>query len=91
MSGIDASLKVFDELGVLAVDGIVLVKEFKGGWGAVFKLAAELVPIIKAAQGLMVDAPKALPELADLDAPECAQLGAAAYVLVKKVIGAVQQ
>lgn len=83
--GIDKTLASFDEIGNLAADAIAIVKV--GG----FKLSVlpKLFDALSQINALIKDAPGALPELKDLDTVEAAQVGAAAFELVKKVIGAV--
>lgn len=89
--GIDKTLEVFEDLGVLAVSGISVAKKFKDGvsFGKIISSMSELMAIGKSAQELLKDAPDALPELGDLDAGESARIGAAAYSLVRKVLDAV--
>lgn len=84
MAGIEKTVATFDELGNLAFDMISIVKA--GG----FKLTSlpKLLDMLTQANALVKDAPAALPELQDLDSAEAAQVGAAAFVLVKKVLGA---
>lgn len=85
MAGIEKTIAAFSEIGNLSVDAIGIVKA--GG----FKLASlpKLLDALNQINQLIKDAPAALPELQDLDMAEAAQVGAAAFDLVKKVIGAV--
>ncbi len=91
MVGISKTLEVFDDLGVLAVDGIIVAKSFAhgAGIGAVMGSIGKLMEIAKAIEELVKDIPQALPELKDLDASEVSILSSKAYALVKKVIESV--
>lgn len=93
MLGVDKSVEVIDDLGVLVVSGIAIVKKFAqgGGVGAILGSIGELVSVAKSVEELVKDLPGALPELKELDGPECARLGAAAYGLVAKVLVAVKK
>jgi hypothetical protein len=89
MLGVDKSIEVIDDLAVLAIEGIAIAKDIKkDGWGYVNLLSnlGHMGKCVKAIQELVADAPAVLPELKDLDAAECARLGAAGYALVSKVI-----
>lgn len=83
--GIQKSLETLESIGNLSVDAIAIVKA--GG----FKLSVlpKILDALNQINELVKDAPAALPELADIDAQEAAQLGAASFALVKKVIVAI--
>jgi len=84
--GVEKSKETLADLAELACDGIDLFK--KGiGLGSFGKI----VEILADVKELIADAPLALPELADLNAVEAAELGAAAYVAVKKIVDAVRK
>lgn len=93
MIGIAKTLETIGDLEVLAVSGIAIVKDLKGdsSMGGVFKVAMKMMPVLQSVKELIQDAPASLPELKELDAGECAQLGAAGYKLVKSVIEAVKK
>ncbi len=85
MAGIDETIKSLAELSKLTTDLVGVIKA--GGFRlsvlpAVFDMASEIKALVK-------DIPAALPELADLDAAEAGQVGAAAFSLVKQVIVAI--
>lgn len=82
MAGIEKTLETFDDLGALSVD---LISIFKAG-GFKFSMLPKILDIAQKVGELVKDAPAALPELTDLDAAEAAQVGGAAFSLVKKVI-----
>lgn len=84
MPGIEKTVATIGELGSIAVDIVSIVKD----GGIKFSSLPKLLDIITQANALMKDAPASLPELTDLDAAEAAQVGAAAFMLVKKVMGA---
>lgn len=90
--GIDKTLEVFDDLGVLAVKGVAIAKEFSHGVGigAIMGSVGKLMDLSKAVQELIKDVPAAAPELLDLTAEESAKIGQAAFVLVKKMIDAIK-
>lgn len=85
MAGIEKTIATFSELSALSVDLIGVVKA--GG----FKLSSlpKLLDSLTQINNLIKDAPGALPELTDLDGAEAAQVGAAAFSLVKSVLGAI--
>ncbi len=85
MASIDNTLSVFSELSKLSLDGISIVKA--GGLklselGKLLDVAIQIGKLVK-------DVPASLPELKDLDAQEAAQVGAAAFDLVKGIIVAI--
>lgn len=82
--GIDHSKKVIAELGAVAV-AVVGIAKRGVGLGAL----RQLFVVLEDVKGLLVDAPKALPELADVDPAEAGELATACYVLVKSVVGAI--
>lgn len=84
MAGIDKTIETFSDLGKLSSDLIAIVKA--GG----FKLSVlpSILDLAKQVGELVADAPSAIPELKDLDAAEAAQVGAAAFELVKSLISA---
>mgnify|MGYP001610160756 CR=1 FL=1 len=90
--GIDKTLEVFDDLGVLAVSGISIAKEFKHGVGigAIIGSVGKLLALSKSVEELVKDVPASLPELLDLDGQESAKVASAAYVLVKKIVDAIK-
>ena len=91
--GIEKTLEVFDDLGVLAVSGVKIAKAFKTGigLGAILRSLDELLALAKSGQELLKDVPGALPELLDLDSSEAERIGKASYALVKKVTDAVRE
>ncbi len=86
--GIEKTLEVFDDISVVACEGIAIAKQLKGGFTYLKVLACmgKFMAVAKACQELVKDAPAALPELQDLDAAESAKIGAASYALVRKVM-----
>ena len=80
--GIQKSLETLEDIGNLSVAAIAIVKA--GG----FRLSVlpKVLDAIYQVGELIKDAPAALPELSDIDALESAQLGAASFALVKKVV-----
>ncbi len=88
--GITKTLEVFSDLGVLAVNGVEIAMIFKDGIGVGSALGAlrKLADLGKAVNELVIDIPGSLPELMDLDAQESAQVGQAAYDLIKKILDA---
>lgn len=90
--GIDKTLEVFEDLSTLAVSGVSIAKEFRHGigLGSILGSFGKLVSLGKSVESLIKDLPGALPELLDLDASESAQIGQAAYGLVKKILDAVK-
>ena len=83
--GVSKTLEVFEDVKVLAVQGIHVVK---GGVG--LGSLGKLLELAKAVNELIKDVPAALPELQDLDQQESAQLAQAAFGLVKSIIEAVK-
>lgn len=81
MAGVEKTIECFDDVGAIALDVIDLVK----GGLTLTSIPKALDAVAKVVE-LAKDAPAALPELADLDSTEAAQIGAAAYSLVKKVL-----
>lgn len=80
---IQKTLETIGDAGSISVDIISLAK---GGLKlSTFTVVLDLLGNLKELVG---DAPLALPELTDLDAGESAQLGAAAYDTVKKIMAA---
>ena len=92
MAGIDKTLEVFSDLKVLAISAVELAKNFKRGMTlpAILKSIDDLLKLGKSVTELVKDLPGALPELVDLDSKESAQIGAAAYDLVKALIEAIK-
>lgn len=86
MAGIEKTVECFDDLGNLAVDVIGIVKT----GGLSLTVLPKLLNAVAQIGELVKDLPAALPELADLDSTEAAQIGAAAFGLVKKVVAALQ-
>lgn len=86
--GINCTLKVFDSLGELAVQGITLGKTFSGTHGVfgMIGAAGKLSAIGVSITQLIATLPCALPELLDLDNEEAQKLGQASYQLVLKVM-----
>ena len=84
--GLDHTKKVIAALAEIAVGGVAIVKR-GGGFGSITKILGLLGDV----KDLISEAPKSLPELTDLDAAECAELGAAAYKLVRDVVQAVAE
>lgn len=82
------TVKTIQELRDLAVDGIKTAKDLKSG--NVLDKVRDLFRIMNDVQKLMVDAPQALPELATLDAAGAAQVGAAAFDMVRAIADAVK-
>lgn len=85
--GVDKCLEVMDDVGGCAVIVIGMVKDGKIGIGSIGKL----MDLMKHANELIKDIPDALPEMQDLDAAEVGKLGAAGFMMVKKIIAAVKQ
>lgn len=85
MAGVEKTIETFDDLGNLAVSVISIVK----AKGISFGTLPKLLDMLNQINELIKDAPLALPELADLDGQEAAQVGGAAFGLVKKVLSAV--
>lgn len=83
MVGIVETKKTFVEISELVADAIALAH---GGFSSIGKIW-EILGDVKE---LAASAPKALPELADIDQAEAAELAAVAYQCVKKIIEAVQ-
>ncbi len=82
--GIENSKRVIAELGEIAVTVIGIAK--RGiGLGSLRQLLAVLEDVKELASA----APKALPELTDVDAKEAGELATASYVLVKSIVAAV--
>ncbi len=90
--GIEKSLEVFSDLGLMAVSGVQIAKSFKNGIGigTILGSMTQLVALGKSVEELVKDLPAALPELVDLDGQEAARIGQAAYDLVRKVLEAVK-
>lgn len=90
--GIEKALEVFDDLGILAISGVTLAKEFRHGVGigAILGSLGKIVALAKSVEELVKDVPAALPELMDLDGMEAAKIGQAAYLLVKKMVDAIK-
>lgn len=83
MAGIDNIIKTINGVRELALDGIVLAKE-----GIGLRNLGKALEVLSDFRLLVDVGPKALPEMQDLDGPEAAQVGAAAYVAVKDVLNA---
>lgn len=81
MQGIEHAKKTLEGLAELTCDAISIVR--KGGGLSAVKKAFEVLSDVKV---LIEEAPQALPELADLSGEECAELGASAYVAVKRIV-----
>ncbi len=84
MAGIDKTLQVFDDLGELAVSAVSIGKK-----GLSFSAFGDLLKVLAAGKELIIDAPVARVEFAQLSAQDSAKIGEAAYVLVKKIMDAV--
>lgn len=86
MAGIEKTVECFDDLGNLAVAAIGIVKTGGFSFGSLPKILQAVAQIGE----LVKDLPGALPELQDLDSTEAAQVGAAAFIMVKKIVDAVK-
>lgn len=82
--GIVKSKEVLADLGVVAVGVIGIVKAGLG-----LRSITKLLAILDEAKDVIENAPKALPELADVDAAEAGELATVCYNLVKSVVLAV--
>ncbi len=84
--GVKNSLKFFADLGDTVVDVLGVVKAYQssGLWGVMSKIA----PLMAEVAVIVVDAKASLPELAELDAEEALQIGAAAYSAIQKIVAA---
>lgn len=85
MQGIEHAKKTLEGLGELTCDAVGIVRSGVG-LGSIKKV----FEILEDAKVLIYEAPQALPELADLDASECAQLGASAYSVVKRIVESIK-
>ncbi len=82
--GVDNSKRVLVELGQVAVGGILIIK--KGiGLNSISKLLAMAGDV----KELIALAPKALPELKDVDAKESGELAEVAYAVVRDIVNAI--
>lgn len=84
MLSIDHSKKVLADLGKVAVDGIHIAKH-----GVGIGALQDIFALMGDVKDLIAEAPKALPELQDMDAKEAAEMAQAAYEMVKAVIAAI--
>lgn len=84
--GIQKTKETIEDLTKIAVAGVEIAKDGLG-IGSFLKV----VGLLNVVKELVVDAPLALPELADLDAAESAEIGAAAYNMVKSIILAIKK
>lgn len=84
MASVAKTLETIDDVGELVVDVIAIVRRGVG-LGSV----ARLLEVVSDLTELADDAPKALPELVDLDAAEAGQIAAASYALIKKILASV--
>jgi len=80
MVGIDKTLEVFDDITKLLVSAIVLYQE-----GIGLKSLMQLGTLINSTIELVKDIPFTAAEIKDLDKEEAAQLGEAAYLMLKTV------
>jgi hypothetical protein len=84
--GIDNTLKVLADLQIVSCD---LIKVLKKGVGlGSLKVLLGMLDEIKS---IAVNAPKALPELNDIDKDEAGRIASASYVLVRAIIAAVAE
>lgn len=81
MAGIQETLETIQALKELVVDAIDVSKG-----GITFSDLAKLFEIIGDLKDLADSAPKALPELKDLDAGEIGQISAAAYQALREIV-----
>lgn len=84
MAGVDNTLKFFADLQVLVLNVVALVKQ-----GITWQSIVALLSLASEVGALVVDAKNALPELADLDTAESAQIAQAAYVCIAAIVAAV--
>lgn len=85
ITGVDHTKKTLLALGELTCDVISIVRD-----GAGFGSIKKAFEVLSEAKILIQEAPLALPELADLDAKECADLGAIAYSTVKRIVESIK-
>jgi hypothetical protein len=73
-------------LGDIQTISVELVKIFKGGIG--FRSIPALLGLLDEVRRIATEAPKALPELKDIDAAEAGEISTQAYILVKALVDA---
>lgn len=84
--GVENTLKFFADLGNTVVEVLNVAKAYKSGglWAVMGKVG----PLMAQVSIIVVDAKASLPELAELDAAEGLQVGAAAYSAIQKIVAA---
>lgn len=83
--GVVHSKRMLQDVADLAIIGVGIAK--KGiSIGSLLALGNVLIKV----RNIIVEAPQALPELADLDSQESGELAAAAYSAVKAIVNAIK-
>lgn len=86
--GIEKTLEIFDDLGVLSMASFLVYKKLKGGlnFWAIMGALGEVVKFAATVQETIDHVKVALPEIADIDKAEAEILGGKTQELVKKVV-----